>query len=84
MTDVEPGLVDTTGRPVVRDDALDPDIGTTIHCYPRDPRYGRSGNPEEPQPGDIALCGWVKQAPHRPGYLVANCLMCIRLRELKA
>jgi hypothetical protein len=55
----------------------------TIHRYPGDSRYRRSGS-TEPQPGDIAFCGWVKQQPNDPSIRFgdANCLMCLRLDGL--
>lgn len=56
----------------------------TIHAYPRDPRYRRSGSIPIPQPGDIAYCGFVKDTPARvlPPGTGPTCLMCLRLRSL--
>jgi hypothetical protein len=55
----------------------------TIHLYPADPRYRRSGAIKA-QPGDIARCGWVKQNPSHPQPRGSeNCLMCIRLKGLE-
>jgi hypothetical protein len=57
-------------------------LGPTIHWYPRDPRYRRSGN-VVPQIGDIAMCGWVKQKkPGNPSG-PASCLPCARLYEIR-
>jgi hypothetical protein len=50
----------------------------TIHRYPGDSRYRRSGA-KIPQIGDIALCGHVKEVPHGGPGQSANCLMCLRL-----
>jgi hypothetical protein len=54
----------------------------TIHRYPDDRRYRKSGM-SPPQPGDIAFCGWVKRNPPTGLPLgTCNCLMCLRLSEL--
>jgi hypothetical protein len=54
-------------------------LGPTLHRYPGDPRYRKSGA-REPQPGDIAYCGWVKSRRSKPApYGSANCLACLRL-----
>jgi hypothetical protein len=52
----------------------------TMHWYPRDPKYRRSGC-EDPQPGDVAICGFVKVRPHELGQ-VLTCDGCRTLRGL--
>jgi hypothetical protein len=55
--------------------------GKTIHLYPRDPRYRRSGA-VRPQPGDITLCGHVKVNPPmvpEPSKRSVSCEACLRL-----
>lgn len=60
----------------------DPPHEATVHGYPRDPRYRRSGM-HPPQPGDIARCGHVKKNPQKPGEFDGVPVSCPRCRVLK-
>lgn len=55
-----------------------------IHIYPRDPSYRLSGNVTQPQPGDIACCGWRKRSPFDPShlYLPTECVVCAEFKWL--
>lgn len=63
----------------------DPLHERTLHAYPTDPRYRLSGQ-KEPQIGDIAWCGHLKNIPPimpRPGLAAVNCPQCNRLRGMR-
>lgn len=62
------------------EDALD---HPTIHWYPTDPSYCRSGA-DVPQPGDVAMCGHVKVRPAVTDPDTLGPLTCSQCRTLKA
>jgi hypothetical protein len=62
------------------EDALKEDCLT--HRYPTHLPYRRSGV-SPPQPGDIALCGWVKQSPPIGPQAAAKLPRCAQCEQLK-
>jgi hypothetical protein len=56
-------------------------MDSSVHWYPNDPRYRRSGN-EHPQVGDVALCGHVKKLP--PANMDGARLTCANCATLRA
>lgn len=63
--------------------AEDPPHEMTLHAYPRDPAYRRSGA-LVPQPGDIARCGHIMKGPPCPelARMPPTCVRCRVLRGL--
>lgn len=54
------------------------------HWYPPDPRYRLSGR-DDPQIGDLAYCGYIKEIPYTGGSARhwPQCPQCLRLMRIK-